>query len=385
MSKCVVYTSAYNAEKTLQRTIDSILSQSDPNFVYYIVDNGSNDSTGKIIHRMAQSDSRIISLRNEKNNVWEPGNEWWRIMRNLHEDDLFCFLDADDIYKPYFLEQMSSYIQENNLDIAACGNDMIDSASGNLLNIRKLSTNLILEGQGFSYYFPLYHQFMRTTWAKMYRVSSLWKFTFSNAKAISYGWDTLFAIENFRNASRIGILAISLHEYYIYKKSHSYQFANDRIQIPTILYKAARNFLQNKCGQVTPRNQDFLLCVYFSDLTDALQILWKAQIPDSKKISHLLVLLESEPMRLLLQADHIGESYGLLPHIKEQRHLIFLSAINWMLALDEVPDELVEGFCQLGELLCASIEEAEKWMCFRNLHIQYLRSVGRTQEAAELE
>lgn len=385
MPKGIFYTYAYNAEKTIKRTIQSVLAQTHEDFLYYVVDNGSTDHTGELIQTMAQQDQRVIPLRNQKNMVWEDGNGWWSIIGKAEIDDLFCFLDADDTYKPDYLDKMLTFMQENRLDIAACGNDFVDSLTGKITNIRKLSSNLIVAGQGFSYYFPLYHQFMRTMWAKAYRASVLQRFDFSHAPALQYGWDTLFAVENFQNASRVGILSESLHQYYLSKHSLSYQYDTNRLRSPEILYHAMEHFLQEKCSQISPRNQDFLLCVYLNDLSDALHTLWNTPISEAEKITHLLVLFESEPLHLLLQANHLGELYGLLPHIQEQRRRTFSDITDQMLSLDEIPDELVERFCQLGELLCASIEEAEKWMCFRNLHIQYLHSVGRTQEAVELQ
>lgn len=385
MPKCIFYTYAYNAEKTIERTIESVLAQTHEDFLYYIVDNGSTDHTGELIQTIAQKDQRIIPLRNQKNMVWEDGNGWWSIIWKIDVDDLFCFLDADDTYKPDYLEKMLAFMQENRLDIAACGNDFVDSLTGQITNVRKLSSNLIVAGQGFSHYFTLYHQFMRTMWAKTYRVSVLQQFDFTHTPSLQYGWDTLFAIENFRNASRVGILSESLHQYYLSKNSLSYQYDTNRLRSPEILYNSMECFLQEKCLKITSRNQDFLLCVYLNDLNNALHVLWNTQISETEKISHLLVLLDSEPLRLLLQANHLGELYGLLPHVQEQRRQIFSDITSRMLSLEEVPNELMERFCQLGELLCASIEDAEKWMCFRNLHIQYLHLVGRTQEAAELQ
>lgn len=37
-------TVCYNAEKTIERTVESVISQSYPNFEYVIVDGGSRDS-----------------------------------------------------------------------------------------------------------------------------------------------------------------------------------------------------------------------------------------------------------------------------------------------------------------------------------------------------
>ena len=380
MPKCIFYTYAYNAEKTIERTIQSVLTQTEPNFQYYVVDNGATDRTGEIIQKMARQDSRIIPLRNLENMVWESGNDWGHVAWQQDPNNIFCFLDADDTYKPDFLETMLGFMQEYQLDIAACGNDFVDKATGQTMGIRKLSANLILAGQGFSYYFPLYHQFMRTMWGKLYRISVLKQFQSMRAPALKYGWDTLFGAENFRNASRVGILAQSLHRYYIYKGSSSYQYDPDRLRSPEILYHSMERFLQDKCAEVTARNQDFLLSVYASDLEDALHVLWNASIPESETVSNLLILLDSRPLRLLIQRDD-----GRLPlEIREKRQWVFSNITDRMMAMEEVPDALVEQFCQFGELLCASIQASDKWLCFRQLHKQFLYDTGRTQEADKL-
>ena len=40
-----IRTFAYNAEKTLERAVDSILNQTYADFTYYLMDHGSTDGT----------------------------------------------------------------------------------------------------------------------------------------------------------------------------------------------------------------------------------------------------------------------------------------------------------------------------------------------------
>ena len=63
----IVLTIAYNAENTLARTIESILSQTYGDFRYYALDNASTDSTYDIISEYADKDERITALKNEIN------------------------------------------------------------------------------------------------------------------------------------------------------------------------------------------------------------------------------------------------------------------------------------------------------------------------------
>lgn len=59
--KISIITITFNSEKTLQRTIDSILGQNYPNLEYIIVDGGSKDSTVDIIKSYANQISKWIS------------------------------------------------------------------------------------------------------------------------------------------------------------------------------------------------------------------------------------------------------------------------------------------------------------------------------------
>lgn len=49
----------YNSEKTLNRCIDSILSQTFSDFELIIVDDGSTDSSSKICNNYAEQDVRV--------------------------------------------------------------------------------------------------------------------------------------------------------------------------------------------------------------------------------------------------------------------------------------------------------------------------------------
>ncbi|MBG9795970.1 hypothetical protein ABD76_27455 [Paenibacillus dendritiformis] len=292
MKKCIFYTYAYNAEKTIARAIESVLAQTEQNWVWYLLDNAATDGTGKIITQYASKDSRIIALRNKQNHVHEKGNSWTEIIENYDDSDYLCFLDADDEYKPNFLTNMVRFISNYDLDVVACGHDFIDETNKNLIAIRKLDQSLILDTPDmFNTYFPAYHQFMRTVWCKLYKVSVLRRFDFSRMPSIHYGYDTLFAIENFRNASRVGILADSLHKYYVYPQSSSHQLDPTRITCDRILDDTARAFLIDKCGAISPQNNRFLQLVYYNGIIDTVTVLFRASLSNHAKLQNLYDLL----------------------------------------------------------------------------------------------
>ena len=49
----------YNAEKTIERCVRSIMTQSYQNLEILLIDDGSPDSSGEICDRLAREDKRI--------------------------------------------------------------------------------------------------------------------------------------------------------------------------------------------------------------------------------------------------------------------------------------------------------------------------------------
>lgn len=328
MSKVIFYTQAYNAEKTISRTIESILNQTCTNFIYYILDNGSTDTTGKIIADYAKQDRRIIPLRNEKNFVWEKGERWLGFLDQYSDEDFFANLDADDEYKPDFLENMLVFMKECHLDVAACGSDNIEERTGKLIGKRKLNENLILQKGKFDKYFPTYHEYARTMWGKLFSISTLRKQSYKDYDHVNYH-DTVFTLKNFYNASRVGILAKSLHIYYTSPKSLSFEFAKPRIEVDQIVFDATRDYLIYKCGRVSPRNQNFLFKVYVNALKDTTNILLGAHIDSIEKLKDLRDIFTDQRAQELQQM-HTQEN-----NFDSTKKELYDNTVRWVLSQRE--------------------------------------------------
>jgi glycosyltransferase involved in cell wall biosynthesis len=377
----IIWTPARNAENTLRRAIDSVLGQTYANFEYIIIDNASTDRTGDIISEYASKDSRV-RLWSNKRNIF--GTELFsdvtaKIINT--ECDFIAELDADDEYLPDFLEKSLRFSERENLDIVVCGNAFIDAQTGSVNGVRALSRDLIVERGGFSEYFSLYHQFVRTAWAKVFRLSVLRKCDFSRTEAVTYGADTVFSMEAFRNASRVGILAEALHNYYISPKSVSYKLDAKRIASDRILHEAARGFLISKTGAVTPRNEEFLLLVYMNAIKDTLNVLLNAEIHEHEKIAGVIDIFSHEYTKQLAAPEKLGALIGDAPGLTRQRRELFAAAAEWLLTREEVPDEQIEAFCAAGEFVCAACENAGGWLFFKKLLARFLLGVGRADEA----
>ena len=88
----------YNKEADVGRAIESVLNQTVPDFELIVVNDGSTDQGPEVVRSI--SDARIRVFDQENAGVSAARN------RGIHESrsDLIAFLDADDEWKPDFLE-----------------------------------------------------------------------------------------------------------------------------------------------------------------------------------------------------------------------------------------------------------------------------------------
>lgn len=104
----------YNMCSTLDAAIDSVLRQTYSNFELIVVDDASTDCTWGKLTKYMRYDIRIKLVRNPKNSragpvEWEPRNDALRIA----EGKYIAYLDADNEWRPSFLEKMVTAIERN--------------------------------------------------------------------------------------------------------------------------------------------------------------------------------------------------------------------------------------------------------------------------------
>lgn len=98
---------AYNAAKTINQSIDSVLNQTFSDFKLYIINDNSTDETKNIIKKI--DDKRIIYLEN-KENKGASGSRNKGI--DICEGRYIAFLDSDDIWVAEKLELQCQKLKE---------------------------------------------------------------------------------------------------------------------------------------------------------------------------------------------------------------------------------------------------------------------------------
>lgn len=103
----------YNAEKYLQKCLDSILEQTYQNLEIIIVNDGSTDNSGQICQEYEKKDSRIIYIEKENGGVSDTRNTGLDRMTGSY----VTFVDSDDWVEPNYVKFLYEKLIEHQADI----------------------------------------------------------------------------------------------------------------------------------------------------------------------------------------------------------------------------------------------------------------------------
>ncbi|MBV2167563.1 MAG: glycosyltransferase, partial [Bdellovibrio sp.] len=126
-----VITPAYNAEKFIAETIDSVRAQTHTNWEHLIVvDSKTSDQTRAIVAQYAKKDSRIHLLEDALvSGVSENRN----LALKKAQGEYIAFLDSDDLWLPRKLEMQLRYMQKQDSSFCFHSYEVINE-NGDALN-----------------------------------------------------------------------------------------------------------------------------------------------------------------------------------------------------------------------------------------------------------
>ena len=115
--KISVIVPVYNAEKSLDRCIKSIYSQTFTDYEIILVNDGSNDNSLEVCRSYASKDSRITVIDKENGGAGSARN---RGIEEAHGEYL-AFPDSDDWFEPQMYEVLYDLAKKGNYDIVFSG------------------------------------------------------------------------------------------------------------------------------------------------------------------------------------------------------------------------------------------------------------------------
>ena len=115
--KISVIIPVFNVENYIRESLDSLLNQTYSNWEAIVVDDGSTDSSPKILSEYANQDQRIVVIRQENSGVSSARNTALRKLTG----DYVLFLDPDDFIHPQLIEIALSNLKKHNTPLIVFG------------------------------------------------------------------------------------------------------------------------------------------------------------------------------------------------------------------------------------------------------------------------
>lgn len=183
----------YNAGKTIERCINSILNSSYTNFEILVIDDGSDKDTADECERLTLIDTRIKVIHQKNGGVSSARN----CGLEKAKGNFITFVDADDSIDPDLLESMTSEMEQEGADIVITGHrECYDNGSFKECFCSKKKD--IKYGREILTDFFTTNNISWTVWAKLYRKSVIENVRFKVGKHIAE--DMYFNYEALKNA-----------------------------------------------------------------------------------------------------------------------------------------------------------------------------------------
>ena len=221
MDKISIVVAVYNAENTLKKCVDSLLSQTYGNTEIILVNDCSKDESLNICNEYASQNNNVIVVNN-------PQNQGVSATRNNGIDvasgKYICFVDSDDYVENNYLEQLHYYAEKYNT-VPICG--FVYHDEFNHQNPVKYQWSggdeLVSLGESFRLNRELY---LTALWNKLFLLDPIKKYGIKFDTSISIGEDLRFSVEYFEKYNLGEVYAFTATLYHYMKISESNLLSN---------------------------------------------------------------------------------------------------------------------------------------------------------------
>ena len=151
--KFSIITVTFNADKVLEKTIQSVISQTYRNMEHVIVDGGSKDHTLDIVKKYQEHIGPVISEPDK--GLYDAMNKGIRMATG----DYLCFLNAgDELHDKETLQHLVLTLKGKDWPDVIYGETAIVDENGSFLHMRRLSTPEQLTWKSFKQGMLVCHQ-----------------------------------------------------------------------------------------------------------------------------------------------------------------------------------------------------------------------------------
>lgn len=133
---------AYNAQRFIAETLESVLNQTHRNLEVLVVDDGSNDGQETIVADFVQRDKRVKYIYQPNAGVSTARNKGFKASTG----EFVAFLDADDVWLPLNLETKIKRLQRGDVGLVHSDAIVIDEHSRDTPVILRGMEGNVLDG-----------------------------------------------------------------------------------------------------------------------------------------------------------------------------------------------------------------------------------------------
>lgn len=106
----------YNMARYIGDVLDCLLAQTYQDFEILCIDNGSTDQTPSLLNAYLERDKRIKVLSIGPSNAGAARNVGYKVSKG----EYLLFLDADDVFSPYLVEELVKGLETTGAEISVC-------------------------------------------------------------------------------------------------------------------------------------------------------------------------------------------------------------------------------------------------------------------------
>lgn len=220
--KVSVIIPVYNAEKYLQKCVQSLLRQTLQDIQIILIDDGSKDASMTLCDTLAAQDSRILVIHKANGGVSSARNVG---IQNA-EGEYLGFVDSDDWVEPHMFETLYNTARQNEADVVMCDAVTEDEIGKKTPDtITQLFGDIVLTKDKFT---PrLLMEMAGSVWRCIYNAQQIRRHTLEFNMELKFSEDRVFNIYAMGYANKVVYLKKALYHRLIQNKSAVHRFHSD--------------------------------------------------------------------------------------------------------------------------------------------------------------
>lgn len=198
----------YNAQKYIEKCIDSLINQTKKELEFILINDGSTDNTEEIIKKY--KDKRIKYFNNENQGIGKTRN----FGIDKSKGKYIMFLDSDDYLEKTACEKLYKKITKDDLDIVVCNFYKVKNKNLEKVEIKHFSNTTLDKNKNLLLDINL------SPWNKIYKRELIKNNNLKFEEDLKYE-DAPFVIESLIKAKKIGHIKNFLNYYVIHENSET--------------------------------------------------------------------------------------------------------------------------------------------------------------------